>query len=198
VVASGQLAPYPVWIETTVPLTFTMNEWKRDQIVFDVTSEDNTTIKLRIGDLRPATAYVLTPTGAADKKSRWQLRPARRGEKLAASHWLSDSSGIIEASFRVVRHAESAADLVVRGTYRSIFEKAPLVFGMFRDDGKGTERVAVNDDTRSCVVKSARQCRSAWSNCNMAMMSRFLYGADHVATSVTAPYSSTHGHSPRR
>jgi hypothetical protein len=186
VVASGQLAPYPVWIETTVPVTFTMNEWKRDQIVFDVTSEDNTTIKLRIGDLRPATAYVLTPTGAADKKSRWQLRLARRGENGAMSHWLSDGSGTIEASFRVVRHAESAADLVVRGTYRSIFEKAPLVFGMFRDDGKGTERVAVNDDTAILRGEVGKAVPVSLEQLQYGDDVTVLYGADHVAKSVTA------------
>lgn len=139
VLSSGALAPYPLRVETAAPLTLTLQSWDENGARFRVRAKDAASVSLQFGGLKSGAAYVLQREAASEL---WHLRPARAGDSAAQ---MADAGGNLKFALQV-EGAEPATERMVRGTYRAILQEgvAP-VFGVWRDDANGLERIILSD-----------------------------------------------------
>ncbi len=129
---SGWLKPYPVGIDTTEPVTCTLQAVGTDQIRLTLHARRAAAgVTIRLRNLPPKTAYKID-----QRDGEWTIRAA--GKEHRGIKRTTDGNGALEISATAVPYPSRSAPRVITGIFRSRAGSSPHSgFFILPDDGAG-------------------------------------------------------------
>lgn len=192
--ANGQLAPYPIWIETSQPVVCTIRKHSREltelHLRAPVGTNIETSVTVRVTGLAPEKRYV-TWQSPAQNESEWRLLRApaqsRRGGESPTAR------GEIVRTVTVPKYFEEPKPRALKGIFRSVAGKTPPALLMFRADGRGTERVELDEPAALLRGEPGREATSSIEQLQRGDALSVVLNESGIATSVTAAIQTIEG-----
>lgn len=184
---SGQLTPYPIWIETSQPVICTIRKYNRELIEVHLSAPQGTNVEvpvtLRVMGLSTKERYVVS-SALSQNGLQWRLlrasTQARRDGELASER------GEITRTLTVPKYFEDLKPSTLKGIFRGGAGKTPPAFFMFRSDGRGTERIELSE--RAVVLRGepGRETASRLDELQRGDALSVVLNENGIATNVTA------------
>ncbi len=143
VTAPGQLAPFPISVQSAAPLTFTLHSWNADGVGFSLQNAPSAGATVEFGELERGKSYVVV-----QEQGSWILRPTRRGDGAQVTRLVADAAGKVHWTAPASPIPQTAQKTEVQGTFRAIWSETPPAISFWREDGLGFERVAISEKTQ--------------------------------------------------
>ncbi|MBW3635074.1 MAG: hypothetical protein KY445_01255, partial [Armatimonadetes bacterium] len=146
VLSPGRLAPYPIAVQSNAPLTFTLLDFNRDGASFALETEQNAPVKIEFGELSGGKSYSIL--AGTQGQGSWTLRPTRANDGPEITRLTADAAGKVIWTAPAPKSREAGQGRVVRGIFRALVSETPPVLSFWREDGRGYERVAIEETTQ--------------------------------------------------